>query len=452
MTEETICALASGAGRSGVAVIRVSGPVVSELVHALTKRSPPPERKAALRWIYSSSSDDAFKVDDALVLFMRGPASFTGEDVVEFHTHGGPAIVNAVLEACLTFSGVRLAEPGEFTRRAFENGKLDLTRAEAVGDLIDAETPAQLQQALKQYEGSFADACVRWRTKTIEALAAFDAAIDFPDEDDIPSGVDSRAYGLCKEVAKEIETVLADADIGMSIRDGFKVAIIGPPNAGKSSLLNVLAKRDAAIVSDLPGTTRDIVEIRLVLAGYLAWVSDTAGLRETDDSIESEGVKRARARAQESDLRIYMRAFDQPWPDLDDLNTGDFVVTNHLDRSTDQDRQNIEMENGEDVRCFEISVKNKIGVDELTNALANEIVSRMGSRPGALITRLRHKSYLEKSLVHLHEAIAAMERDVASDLAAEDVRMAAREIGRISGTIDVDDILDKIFSEFCLGK
>jgi tRNA modification GTPase len=285
---DTIFAPATAAGRAAVAVVRLSGPGTADAVRALAGRLPA-ARRASLRKL-RDVEDRA--IDDALVLWFPGPGSYTGEDSAEFHVHGGPAVVGALVDA-LSSLGLRLAEPGEFTRRAFEHGKLDLAQAEGVADLIDAETEGQRRQALSQLEGRLSDVQARWRDGLIRASAMLEAAVDFPDEE-LPADVAGRARPILEILADELETAAADVERGEQVREGFRIALLGAPNAGKSTLLNVLAKREAAIVSPTPGTTRDIIEVPMVLGGYKVIVADTAGLRKTDDEIEAEGVRRAR--------------------------------------------------------------------------------------------------------------------------------------------------------------
>lgn len=451
MLNDTICALASASGKAGVSVIRLSGEQATNILKLITFKDLPANRILGLRSIYrpeDKSKDDP--LDEALAVCMPGPNSFTGEDVVELHLHGGTAIVSAVLDACLSTKKCRLAEPGEYTRRAFENGRMDLTKAEAVGDLIDAETEAQRQQAIKQYDGAFYEQCQNWKSTLINSMAALDASIDFPDEEDVPSGIDSRAYPLVQDLIESIQQALDNSNAGLAVRDGFKVAIIGPPNAGKSTLMNALAGRDAAIVSDIAGTTRDIVEVRLELAGYIIWLSDTAGLRDTSDTIEAEGVKRALARAEESDLRIFLHAKDQTPPDMSTAVNGDLLLTNKSElnveyqalqsTATELEHRYISLKNDNDV----------LMVKDLLSAIVVDRMSTSGSAP--LVSRQRHKHLLLSTLDNLNHAVLAMENDFSSDLIAEDIRLAARDIGKITGEIDSEDILDRIFGEFCIGK
>lgn len=450
MSNETICALASAAGKAGVSVIRISGSEAGTILIRLSGRPVPKPRFLSLRALYHP--DDKVRsdqLDEALVSIMPGPNSFTGEDVVELHLHGGTAIVASVLEACLSTKLCRLAEPGEYTRRAFENGRMDLTKAEAVGDLIDAETEAQRKQAMNQYDGAFHEKCLSWRSTLINSMASLDAAIDFPDEDDVPSGIDNRAYPLVKDLLESIQKALVNANAGLSVRDGFKVSIIGPPNAGKSTLVNALAGREAAIVSDIAGTTRDIVEVRLELAGYIVWISDTAGLRDTENEIEAEGVRRALRRAAESDLRIFMYGADQELPDLSYAKSGDLLLRNKSDLQTD-DLPNIENDN---LDFHSVSMNSQSSVDEIRSALTKKIISQMSVGSSApLVSRQRHKQLLLSTVDSLEHGIVAMENDFTPDLIAEDIRLAAREIGKIIGEIDSEDVLDRIFVEFCIGK
>ena len=297
---DTIYATATAAGRAAVAVVRVSGPGTKAVLDALAGGVPPP-RRAALRALQDESGDE---IDRALILFFEGPESYTGEDVAEFHVHGGTAVTGALLQA-LAGQGLRLALPGEFTRRAFENGKLDLAQAEGVADLVDAETEAQRRQALDQLGGRLSQVHARWSDALVEALAMLEAAVDFPDEE-VPQDVAARARPVLERLVAELDAAAADAERGERVREGYRIALIGAPNSGKSTLLNLLAGREAAIVTATPGTTRDIIEVPMVLAGYKALLADTAGLRETGDEIEAEGVRRARAWAAGADLRLWL--------------------------------------------------------------------------------------------------------------------------------------------------
>jgi len=372
-----------------------------------------------------------------LVLWFPAPRSFTGEDVAEFHLHGGRAIREALFEA-LAELGLRPAEPGEFSRRAVEHGRLDLTRAEAIADLVEAETPAQLRQALRQYDGALAALYDGWRTDLIAALAQAEAAIDFSDD-----GVDEAEFAAARADAKKIiatiETHLDDHGRGEALREGLKLTILGPPNAGKSSLINALAQRDAAIVSEIPGTTRDVIELRLNLGGYLVHVADTAGLRETKDAIEAEGVRRALAQAQAGDLVILLRDGTAPYTEHNDIKP-DLLVWNKSDLPGFHKRDGLAL-----------SLKSGAGLPELIAALTRLVAERLetGSEAPAL-TRPRHRAALSEALASLrHSQTAPADQP---ELFAEDLRLALRAIGRITGEVDVEELLDQVFRDFCIGK
>ncbi|MGD9968441.1 MAG: tRNA uridine-5-carboxymethylaminomethyl(34) synthesis GTPase MnmE [Hyphomonadaceae bacterium] len=436
MKPDTIVALASGAGRAGVAVIRLSGPAAGATLQALTARDLPPPRMAAREAFCDPRT--GISLDDGLALWFPGPHSFTGEDVAELHIHGGPAVIAAIIDAALSQAGVRPAEPGEYTRRAFENGKLDLAEAEGLADLVDAETEGQRRQALRQRRGALSAVYEGWRGRLIEAAALIEAEIDFPDED-LPGALAQRAGPILQALADDMGRHLDDAHRGERIRDGFRIAIIGPPNAGKSSLLNALARREAAIVSDLPGTTRDVVEVRLVLAGYPVWIADTAGLREAADAIEAEGVRRALARAEEADLRIGVVEADNATVPalLTALGESDLVVKSKADLTGESGH-------------LTVSAKTGQGMSELEALIAARVVEALGRGEAPVLTRARHRRLVEQARAALLRAIPAL--DSGAELAAEDVRVAADQIGRLTGRIDVEDLLDEIFSSFCIGK
>lgn len=439
MKRDTIIALASGAGRAGVAVIRLSGPQSGDVLRALTDRDLPQPR-AATRMAFCEPAS-GLSLDDGIALWFPGPRSFTGEDVAELQVHGGPAVVAAIIDAALTQPGVRIAEPGEYTRRAFENGKLDLAEAEGLADLVDAETEGQRRQALRQRRGALSAVYEGWRARLIEAAALIEAEIDFPDED-LPGALAQRAGPILQALAEDMGRHLNDAHRGERIRDGFRIAIIGPPNAGKSSLLNALAQREAAIVSDIPGTTRDVVEVRLVLAGYPVWIADTAGLREAADAIEAEGVRRALARAEEADLRLgVVEAGQEPLPELmAALQPGDILVHSKADKYPAHS-------SGE---MLEVSAITGIGLHQLHSQITAQVAEALDREEAPVLTRARHRRLVEEAREALSRAISAL--DVGAELAAEDVRVAADQIGRLTGRIDVEDLLDEIFSSFCIGK
>jgi len=439
MKPDTIVALASGAGRSGVAVIRLSGPAAGATLGALTARDLPKPR-AATREAFCDPRT-GLSLDDGLALWFPGPHSFTGEDVAELQVHGGPAVIAAIIDACLSLPGVRIAEPGEYTRRAFENGKLDLAEAEGLADLVDAETEGQRRQALRQRRGALSAVYEGWRSKLIEAASLIEAEIDFPDED-LPGELSRRAGPLLQTLADDMAHHLDDAHRGERIRDGYRIAIIGPPNAGKSSLLNALAQREAAIVSDIPGTTRDVVEVRLVLAGYPVWIADTAGLREAADAIEAEGVRRALARAEEADLRIgVVEIGAEPPAELRAaMQEGDILLHSKADLT----------EAHKSADLLEVSAVSGVGLALLHTQLESRVAETLGREEAPVLTRARHRRLVEEARAALLRAIPALE--AGAELAAEEVRVAADQIGRLTGRIDVEDLLGEIFSSFCIGK
>jgi tRNA modification GTPase len=428
----TIFALSTAPGRAGVAVVRVSGERAGLALEAIAGVPIPNSRQAVLRRFVDDSGEE---IDRGLALWFKAPASFTGEDSTEFHLHGGRATVEAMLAALSKVPGLRPAEPGEFTRRAVENGKLDLTRAEAIADLIDAETGAQRRQALRQYEGALFHLYQSWRTGLIAAAAWAEAAIDFSDEE-LPEDISARARAGIDEIAKEIQTHLDDRHRGELVRDGMQLTVIGNPNAGKSSLVNALARRDVAIVSETAGTTRDVIEVRLNLGGYLVTLADTAGLRQTADAIESEGVRRALARAQAADLVILLQ--DGTAEKTAAFEGADLVVWNKADLPWPVPREGLTL-----------SLKTGEGLDRLVAALTQKVAQKLEvPREAPPITRARHRHALEQAASALARAQAAP----APELMAEDVRLALREIGRITGQVDVEDLLDVVFRDFCIGK
>lgn len=432
MHSDTIFALSSGRGRAGVAVVRVSGPLVGKTLKGLAGPELPPARRAARRKIITV---DGEQVDDGLILWFPGPASFTGEDVAEFHVHGGRAVVDALLEALGRLPGLRPAEAGEFTRRAVENGKLDLTRAEALADLINAETEAQRRQALRQYGGALADLYDGWRTRLIRAAAWIEAAIDFADEE-IPPEAFERAKEQVAEIANEIRAHLSDARRGEMLRDGFRLTVIGPPNSGKSSLINALAQRDVAIVSDIAGTTRDVLEVHLDLGGYPVIVADTAGLREAADQIEAEGVRRALAKAEHADAVLLLLDATLPDQSLPPLPVAHaLTVWNKSDAAlVDAD--------------LTLSVKTGAGLDHIIDCIGNLVKERAGGGDLVAPTRERHRHALAHAASALDQSLLAR----APELIAEELRGAMNELGRITGRVDIEDLLDVVFRDFCVGK
>lgn len=438
----TIFALASGHGRAGVAVIRLSGPGAGPALCRLAGRELPPARKAARVRLRDQRGE---LLDDGLALWFPAPASFTGEDVTELHVHGGRAVIAAISEE-LSALGLRPAEPGEFSRRAFDNGKLDLTAAEAIADLVEAETAAQRRQALRQMEGGLAELYDGWRGELMRALAHFEAAIDFPDED-LPHAVEDQVWGTVARLRRAMAAHLAEAPRGERLREGLHVAIVGAPNVGKSSLLNRLARRDAAIVSATAGTTRDVVEVHLDLGGYPVVVADTAGLRAAAEDIEGEGIRRARARAETADLMVAV--FDATaLPDLDPhtlalVDGRSLVVLNKVDLAAVPRPEQL---GGHPVLA--VSAATGEGIDALAAAVGQRAAALLGSGSAPVPTRARHRAALADCLAALERAPAAP----LAELQAEDLRMAARALGRITGRVDVEDLLDVIFRDFCIGK
>jgi len=436
LSGETIFALSSAPGRAGVAVVRVSGPRSGAALEALACGLQPP-REAHLRDLFDPETNEV--LDQGLVLWFPGPKSFTGEDVAEFHIHGGRACVESVLEALAKVKGLRPAEPGEFTRRAYEYGRMDLAQVEGLADLIEAETAAQRKQALRQMEGGLSQLVGTWRKELVQLMALVAADIDFPDEDDVPGGLTAKARPGIAALRAELEAQLAEGARARRLRRGLEVAILGAPNAGKSSLLNALAGRDAAIVSAQAGTTRDVVEVHMDLAGYPVTLADTAGLRETAEEIESEGIRRALARAAEADLRLVL--FDSRLPldaaSLAEVREGDIVVISKSDLNEDTPR-----------KFLRVSVTSGEGLAELEETLAKEVVARAGLSETPVITRLRHQKALEDAIAALTRADAQEE----AELCGEDLRLAARALERLLGKVDVEDLLDVIFAEFCIGK
>jgi tRNA modification GTPase len=424
-----------------VAVIRISGPAATAVLAALAGRVPVPRRmsRAMLR---DPATGEA--LDDALVVLFPGPGSYTGEDVVELHLHGGRAVIAAVLDRVLRQPGVRPADPGEFTRRAFLNDRLDLTAAEGILDLVDAETDAQRRQAVRQAAGVLAGVCEGWRAGLVAAMARLEAWIDFPDED-LPADVLETVISGLEALRADLGRQLVDAGRGERLRDGLRMAIVGPPNAGKSSLLNWLAGRDVAIVSATAGTTRDVLEVYLDVNGYPATVADTAGLRESADSIEQEGVRRALARAEEADLRLVV----VDWSNADaELAT----VERWLDQDAIAIANKIDRGGSPPDPWFPVSVTAGEGLEHLLERIGAELEARMALREAPALTRARHRHAAEEAEGAIGRAIAGLRDASPLELPAEDLRLAARALGRITGKVDMEEILDAIFREFCLGK
>jgi len=446
-TANTIFAPVTASGRAGVAVIRISGSKAEKALSRLGVDLPPARKLVRARLCDSASGAI---LDEGLVVWFPGPHSFTGEDVAELHLHGGRAVLTGVIDALNGMGGLRPADPGEFTRRAFDAGKLDLTQAEALADLVDSETRAQARQALRQMGGALKVRYDTWRNDLIRALAHLEAVIDFPEEG-LPDETAKALWQTVDGLVQEINAHLSDNNRGERLRDGFQVAIIGPPNAGKSSLLNLLAKRDAAIVAETAGTTRDVIEVHLDLDGYPVIVADTAGLRATNDAIEDEGVKRALCRAESADLVIIL--FDGAvHPERDETTramiTADALVAVNKADLLDQAREKeLDVEDALRATHF-VSVKTGFGVDVFLAELTKRVADLCEEGMDAPITRPRYRRALEDCVTALVRAKAA---DL-PELAAEDLRLAGRALGKITGTVDVEDLLDVVFADFCIGK
>ena len=432
----TIFALSSAPGRAGVAVIRVSGSSVSKVLEKMVAPRPKP-RSVVYRTIRHPRTAEA--LDRAVVLWFAAPKSETGEDVAEFQVHGSRAVVAAILSALGEIDGCRLAEPGEFARRAFENGKLDLAEIEGLADLIEAETDAQRRQALAQAGGSLSKLYEGWRSRLIEIAALTEAAIDFSDEGDVSTSAFAEARNRAVILKDEIAAHLNDGHRGEILRDGFRVALLGPPNAGKSSLLNALARRDAAIVSAEAGTTRDVIEVRLDLGGLPVIVSDTAGIREASSEIEREGIRRSLAAARDADLVIWLAENPESIPPLRISRETSLVIRSKADLPHESEFDGLA-----------ISATTGAGMDQLIEEIARRASQAVGSQSAPALTQARHRQALENALKDI-EAFLNGSPD-AVELRAEDLRRAAHAIGRITGRIDVEDVLDQIFSRFCIGK
>ncbi|MDB2439292.1 tRNA uridine-5-carboxymethylaminomethyl(34) synthesis GTPase MnmE [Hellea sp.] len=442
---DTIFALSSAPGRAGVSVFRVSGKNAKKIVEALIKGPCPAPRYAALRKLYAKSDQ---LIDEALVLWMPGPKSFTGEDCAEFQVHGSPSVIEAMASAFLSLS-LRQAEAGEFTRRAFENGKMDLTEAEGLADLIDAETESQRQQALRQMQGGLRDLYEGWRERLLDALAQIEGEIDFPDEEDIPDTLSHKAYPYLSEVIEAMRKGLMEADKGEAIRHGVEIAIIGRPNAGKSTLLNALAGREAAIVSSEAGTTRDIVSINTVLSGLAVRLSDTAGLRDTENAIEAEGVKRALSLAAEAQIRLAVVESTEPESLLDlisQLEDGDVVVYSKADLAPNF----VPDVSRETYSVLSMNSQKKDDVEALRELLEAEVSRRFAIGDDVGLTRARHKDCVKRGLVALERAVEKL--GIAPELAGDDIRAALHAVKELAGETDIESVFDRIFSRFCVGK
>ena len=442
----TIYALSTGPGISGVAIIRVSGSETSKVVRLLTGKPLPGPRVATLRKL--NKIDTSELIDEGIILWFPGPESYTGEDMAEFHVHGSKAVIEALHHSISKIENCRLAEPGEFTKLAFQNGKINLLKAESIGDLISAETEIQRQQAIKIMNGKSADKFNSLRERLLKILSHVEAKIDFPDED-LPKDILKNIKKISNEVILNIKKILNDQKVGERIREGFKIAIIGPTNAGKSSLLNHLSNRDVAIVSEIAGTTRDVIETHLNIDGYPVVVSDTAGIRDSKNEIEKKGIKLALDKAENADLKLIVidaksNDFKGVLRELMDENA--ILVINKSDLLKED--LNSEIKNYEYVL---ISVKNNLNLEDLILKIKNKLKNKFITSEDILITRERHRQHLEQSLNYLKNFDEKNEAED-FDKAAEDLRLATRHLGMIVGKVDVEEILGSIFNNFCIGK
>ena len=441
--KEMIFSLSSGAGRAGVSVFRLSGEGTYELA---LKMSGKAKLKARYAHLVKLRDEVEMMIDEALVLYFAGPNSFTGEDVAEFHCHGSPAVTLAMTQT-LNKYGARQAEAGEFTRRAVINGRMDLTEAEGLADLIDSETEGQRQQALLQMQGGLRDVYTSWKERLLDALAQIEGEIDFPDEKDIPDSLSHKAYPILSNIAEDMERLLVDARRGQRVRTGIGVTLLGSPNSGKSSIINRLAKSDVAIVTDQAGTTRDIISVDLIIAGLPITLSDTAGLRETDDAIEGEGVRRARLKAEESDLRIWVvdanikEVVARP-PELKD---GDILLLNKIDQE-----ESLNFTGEEELDVFKVSAMTGEGFGTFGDYLEEQIKKRFAPLAYAGLTRERHKDCIDRAYSSIKQGSEMLGR--APELAGEDIRRALQALKELAGDSDIESVFDRIFSRFCVGK
>ena len=442
----TIYALSTGPGVSGIAIIRVSGEDTSKVIKSLTGSQLPKARIATLSKIYNINTSEL--IDEGIILWFPGPQSYTGEDMAEIHIHGGKAVILAVQNEIAKIKNCRLAGPGEFTKLAFQNGKINLLKAESIADLISAETEIQRLQAIKIMKGNSSDKFNAIREKLLKLLSFVEAKIDFPDED-LPDESLVRIKNDSLDVINEIDKILNDQKVGEIIREGFKIAIVGPTNAGKSSLLNNLSNREVAIVSEIAGTTRDVVETHLNIDGYPVIISDTAGIRDSKNEIEKKGIKLALKRAEKADLKLVVvdaKSIDLS-PFLNDLlKKNAILVVNKSDL--------IKNKLDQDVSKFDhvlISLKNNLNIDKLILKIKNNLKNRFISEEDILITRERHRQHLVQCVEHLKNFVYKNDKKD-FDKAAEDLRLATRHLGMIVGKVDVEEILGSIFNDFCIGK
>jgi tRNA modification GTPase len=450
---DTIFALSSGRPPAAIAVVRVSGPRARDALAALVGRVPEARRASFARARDPQSGE---VIDEGLVLWFPAPRTETGEDMVEFQMHGSRAVVSALFAVLARLPGFRPAQPGEFTRRAFEHGRMDLTRVEGLADLIFADTQAQRRQAMRQLQGLLGDRVEGWRQRLVEALARVEAQIDFPDEGDVPHDLLGPALASVRALSEEIRAVLSDERRGERVREGLVVAIAGPPNAGKSSLLNRVARRSAAIVSPFAGTTRDVIEVHLDLAGYPVTLLDTAGLRPSEDPVEQEGIRRARERAVAADLVLWVVEPGELGEEVTAKVNKEFPATKTwIIRNKSDLLSGAEEEKPNSCaaayRSFLISAMTGSGIEGLVTALADHARVFLGSTEPALVTRERQRRHLEETVASLSRVLGE-EAAGREDLVAEELRLAARSLGRLTGRVDVEDVLDVVFRDFCIGK
>ena len=442
----TIYALSSGPGMSGIAVIRVSGPETKIVIREITNEEIPSPRMATLRKLNKINTNEL--IDEGIIIWFPGPDSYTGEDMAEFHVHGSRAVIEAIHNSISKIKNCRIADPGEFTKIAFQNGKINLLKAESIADLISSETEIQRQQAIKIMSGKSSEKFNGWREKLLKILSNVEAKIDFPEEN-LPDNILRDIKNSSKKIKEEIQQLLNDQKVGERIREGFKIAIVGPTNAGKSSLLNYLSKRDVAIVSEIAGTTRDVIETHLNIDGYPVIISDTAGIRESKDEIEKKGIKLALKSAEKADLNIVIiepKNVDFTGFLNDLVNEKAIFVVNKSDLGIDNMSSRLKKLNP-----ILISLKNEKNIEELISKIKTKLENKFITSDDILITRERHRQHLEQCVQHLAN-FENKNNTEDFDKGAEDLRLATRHLGIIVGKVDVEEILGSIFNDFCIGK
>jgi len=442
----TIYALSSGPGISGIAVIRISGPETKKVIEGMTKQALPMPRMASLKKLNKINTNEL--IDEGIIIWFPGPDSYTGEDMAEFHVHGSRAVIDALHRSISKVKNCRIADPGEFTKIAFQNGKINLLKAESIADLISSETEIQRQQAIKIMSGKSSEKFNGWRDKLLKILSNVEAKIDFPEEN-LPDNILKDIKSSSKKIKEEIKKLLNDQKVGERIREGFKIAIVGPTNAGKSSLLNYLSKRDVAIVSEIAGTTRDVIETHLSIDGLPVIISDTAGIRDSKDEIEKMGIKLALKSAEKADLNIVIiepKSVDFTGFLNDLVNEKAIFVLNKSDLGVQNLNPNLKKLNP-----ILISLKNEKNIEELISAIKIKLKNKFLTSDDILITRERHRQHLEQCVQNL-ENFENKNNSEDVDKAAEDLRLATRHLGIIVGKVDVEEILGSIFNDFCIGK